>query len=62
MIQRRSRLCLVNKALFGFLITGQILREEFERNKAFELGVFGFVHYAHAPAAEPTAVGFSRIL
>ena len=29
-----------------------IRRQEFERDQAFELGILGFVHDAHAPAAE----------
>jgi hypothetical protein len=37
---------------FCFGILGESRWEELESNGAFELGVFGFVDYAHAPTAK----------
>jgi len=42
----------MHEAFFGLLVAGQIEWQELERDKTLELGVLGFVHDAHATAAQ----------
>jgi hypothetical protein len=52
MLESRSGLCLVDEALFGVFVTRKIGGEEFEGYCAFELGVLGAIHHAHASCAK----------
>ena len=40
------------KTIDSVWVAGEFRRQEFERNKAAELGVLGLVDYAHAAPAE----------
>jgi hypothetical protein len=42
MIECRGRLRFMHEAFFGLIIAAQFGRQEFERDRAFELGVYGF--------------------
>ena len=48
--RRGARFAL--EALEGLRVPGQIWGQKFQRHKAAQLGVLGFVHYAHASATE----------
>jgi hypothetical protein len=52
MIQRGRRLRLAAKPFERHLISAQIFRQEFQRNKSVKPRVFGFVDNAHAAAAQ----------
>jgi hypothetical protein len=42
----------MDEAFFGLVVASQIEWQEFEGNRALELGVFGFVNDTHTSAAE----------
>jgi hypothetical protein len=52
MIERRSGAGLTAKTFQSLGVSGHVLGQEFQRNGAAELGVFGFIHHAHAAATE----------
>ncbi len=52
MVQRRSRPCLAAKAFQRLRVACQIVRKEFQGNKAAEFGVLSFVDDAHPAAAQ----------
>ena len=51
-VERRSRARLALEALERLGVPGQIFGQKFERHKAAERGVFGFVHHSHSAAAQ----------
>jgi hypothetical protein len=48
MIESRCSLRFMNETLFGFFVSCEIRRKEFECDGSLEGGVFGFVHHTHA--------------
>src|SRR5690242_11453606 len=52
MVQRRGRPCLTPEALESLLIAGDIIGEEFQRDKAAELRVFSLEDHTHPTAAK----------
>src|ERR1700722_19286301 len=51
-IQRGGGSCLATESLERLRVAGDVLREKFQRNKAAELVVLGFVNDAHAATTE----------
>jgi len=52
MVQGRSRLGLALEAGQGLGVAGNVIRQELERDKAVQPGVFGFVDDAHATTTD----------
>ena len=52
MIQCRRGAGLTQEALVGLLVLGDVIGQELEGDEAMQLGVLGFIHYAHAAAAQ----------
>src|SRR5262245_1291660 len=52
MIERRSRLRLLHEAAHTRGVFGKSNRQEFERDLAAELGVFGQINFAHSACTE----------
>ncbi len=51
-IEGRGCLGLLHEPLLRIVVSGQLRREEFERNRAFELGVQGRIHDTHSAATK----------
>ena len=52
MVEGRGRTCLAAKAFQGLRVARKFIGQELEGDEAAEFGVLGFIHYAHAAAAE----------
>ena len=52
MIQRGSRASFAAEAFEGLRVARDVFRQEFQRDEAAEFGVFRFVNYTHASAAQ----------
>ena len=52
MVERRGRTRFAPETLQYLWVSGNIIREELERNKPAELGVLGLVNDAHTAATE----------
>src|SRR3954466_10420837 len=60
MVQGGRCLCLPLKTTEGLRVIGEFVRQEFQRDMATQLHVFGLIHYPHAPAtnlADDVVVG-----
>jgi hypothetical protein len=53
MVQRRSGTGFPAEALQGLRVLGNVVRKEFQSDKALKIGVLGFVNYTHPTTAEP---------
>src|SRR5580698_10206226 len=51
-VQRRSSLRLALEAFQGLMVSGYLVRQEFQSHKTMEACVFGSVDHAHPTAAE----------
>ena len=51
-IEGGGSLRLALEALQGLMVLGHFFRQEFERDKAMELGVFGLIDHTHPAAAQ----------
>jgi hypothetical protein len=53
MVQRRRRLGFALKTGEGLRVASYVFGEKFERDKAMQPRVLGFINDAHPPAAQP---------